>query len=114
MQVLALLERIKRQDAGEIEPPAIAIGGFRGNGGDFADDEDEDGDDIEVEDDLEVCCSLFLHHVPHTSTVCLIIIAWARIVYCPEPGARVHVVLIQCTQQWRTCIHACHLLKLKS
>lgn len=56
-EVLALLERIKRQDAGEIEPPAIAIGGFRGNGADDVDDEDEDEDDddndMEIEDDLE-------------------------------------------------------------
>ena len=29
-QVMAILERIKRQDAGEIEPPAIAIGGKMG------------------------------------------------------------------------------------
>ena len=30
VQVMAILERIKRQDAGEIEPPAIAIGGKMG------------------------------------------------------------------------------------
>ncbi len=30
IQVMAILERIKRQDAGEIEPPAIAIGGKMG------------------------------------------------------------------------------------
>ncbi len=58
MQVLALLERIKRQDAGEIEPPAIAIGGFRGSGEDYVDEDDDNDDDMEIEDDLEVCCSL--------------------------------------------------------
>ncbi|CAL8462211.1 g1742 [Coccomyxa elongata] len=52
-EVLALLERIKRQDAGEIEPPAIAIGGFRGSGEEYVDDEDDDDDDMEIEDDLE-------------------------------------------------------------
>ena len=30
MQVMAILERIKRQDAGEIEPPAIAFNGKMG------------------------------------------------------------------------------------
>ena len=30
IQVMAILERIKRQDAGEIEPPAIAISGKMG------------------------------------------------------------------------------------
>ena len=52
LQVLALLERIRRQNAGEIEPPATAIGGFRGAsaGGDSDDGEDE----LEVKDDLEV------------------------------------------------------------
>ncbi|KAK9906842.1 hypothetical protein WJX75_008950 [Coccomyxa subellipsoidea] len=51
-EVLALLERIRRQDAGEIEPPAIAIGGFRGASSEGNMDDDED-DDVEIEDDLE-------------------------------------------------------------
>lgn len=54
-QVLALLERIKRQDAGEVEPPAIAIGGFRGPSGDSDEEEDESDEDDEIVDDLEVC-----------------------------------------------------------
>ena len=52
--MLALLERIKRQDAGEIEPPAIAIGGFRGASAEDDLDDDDDDDEVEVEDDLEV------------------------------------------------------------
>ncbi len=52
--MLALLERIKRQDAGEIEPPAIAIGGFRGASAEDDLDDDHDDDEVDIEDDLEV------------------------------------------------------------
>ena len=56
--MLALLERIRRQDAGEIEPPEIAISGALPRGdevGDWDEDAAEDG-----EDESEVVTSLQL------------------------------------------------------
>ena len=50
-QVLALLDRIRRQDAGEIEPPAIAIG--RRGSAEGEEDEEWKGVD-DVVDDLDV------------------------------------------------------------
>ena len=49
-QVLALLDRIRRQDAGEIEPPAIAIGRRGSAEGDEGEWEGSD----DVIDDLDV------------------------------------------------------------
>jgi hypothetical protein len=65
--VLALLERIRQQDAGEIEPPAIALSGQPGRrgaaeaGGDLEGDGGEAGegeDDVDIVDDLDVSAAL--------------------------------------------------------
>ncbi len=62
-QVLALLERIRQQDAGEIEPPVIALSGQVGRrgaaeaGGAAEEEGGQDGqeeDDVDIVDDLDV------------------------------------------------------------
>ena len=70
-----MLERIRRQDAGEIEPPAIAIGGFRGASSEGNMDDDED-DDVEIEDDLEVRGETRLQFHLCTSSVCMLCKMW--------------------------------------
>lgn len=66
--MLALLERIRQQDAGEIEPPAIALSGqvgrrgAAGAGGDWEEEGGEVGgeDDSDTVDDLDVSTACLL------------------------------------------------------